>query len=101
MSANLPPAVPRTASIMNRIVASSLRQRLLVVLMTLVLIGAGLHSLRRLPVDANPTANACGVFIPSVVSLPVFRKKVVLHVCDAVKASYHGGPGARPKRWNG
>ncbi len=45
----------------------------------------------------NSTANACGVFIPSVVSLPVFRKKVVLHICDAVKASYHGGPGARPK----
>ena len=32
----------------------------------------------------------------SVVSLPVFRQKVVLHICDAVKASYHGGPGARP-----
>jgi len=43
----------------------------------------------------NATANACGVFIPSVVSLPVFRQKVVLHICDAVKASYHGGPGAR------
>ena len=39
---------------MNRIVASSLRQRLLVVLMMLVLIGAGLHSLWRLPVDAYP-----------------------------------------------
>ena len=39
---------------MNRIVASSLRQRLLVVLMTLVLIGAGSWSLKRLPVDAYP-----------------------------------------------
>jgi uncharacterized protein (DUF362 family) len=42
------------------------------------------------------TANACGIFIPSVVSLPVIREKSVLHICDAVKASYHGGPGARP-----
>ncbi len=39
---------------MNRIVASSLRQRFLVVLMTLVLIGAGSRSLERLPVDAYP-----------------------------------------------
>jgi hypothetical protein len=43
----------------------------------------------------TPTANACGVFIPSVVSLPVIREKAVLHICDGVKASYHGGPGAR------
>jgi heavy metal efflux system protein len=56
MSAQLPPAgsPPRTASIMDRIVASSLRQWLLVVLMTLVLIGAGSRSLQRLPVDAYP-----------------------------------------------
>jgi cobalt-zinc-cadmium resistance protein CzcA len=39
---------------MNRIVASSLRQRFLVVLLTLVLIGAGTRSLERLPVDAYP-----------------------------------------------
>ena len=39
---------------MNRIVASSLRQRFLVVIMTIVLIGAGTHSLERLPVDAYP-----------------------------------------------
>ena len=44
----------RTASIMNRIVASSLGQRFLVVLMMLVLAGAGLRSLNRLPVDAYP-----------------------------------------------
>jgi len=43
----------------------------------------------------TPTLNACGIFIPSVVNLPVFREKAVLHICDAVKASYHGGPGAR------
>jgi cobalt-zinc-cadmium resistance protein CzcA len=39
---------------MNRIVASSLRQRFLVGLMTLLLIGVGSFSLRRLPVDAYP-----------------------------------------------
>ncbi len=39
---------------MNRIVTSSLRQRLLVVLMMFVLIGAGWRSLERLPVDAYP-----------------------------------------------
>jgi heavy metal efflux system protein len=56
MSAEVPPAgsTPRTASIMNRIVASSLRQPFLVVLMTLVLIGAGIWALQRLPMDAYP-----------------------------------------------
>jgi cobalt-zinc-cadmium resistance protein CzcA len=47
-------ATPRSSSIMNRIVASSLRQRFLILLMTVVLIGAGIWSLRRLPVDAYP-----------------------------------------------
>jgi len=56
MSATPPPSAPapRTSSIFNRIVASSLRQRFLVVLMTIVLIGAGTRSLNRLPVDAYP-----------------------------------------------
>jgi len=56
MSEELPPApsAPRTGSLMNRIVASSLRQRFLVGLMTLLLIGVGSFSLRRLPVDAYP-----------------------------------------------
>ena len=56
MSDQLPPAgsAPQSASIMNRIVASSLRQRFLVVILTLVLIGAGWRSLGRLPVDAYP-----------------------------------------------
>jgi len=56
MSEPLPPvqSTPRTASMMNRIVASSLRQRFLVVLLTLVLIGVGTSSLKRLPVDAYP-----------------------------------------------
>ena len=45
---------PRTGSMMNRIVASSLRQRFLVGLVVLLLIGVGSFSLRRLPVDAYP-----------------------------------------------
>lgn len=45
----------------------------------------------------TPTLNACNVFIPSVVNLPIIRQKVVLHIVDAVKASYHGGPGGKPK----
>ena len=39
---------------MNRIVATALRQPLLVLLMTAVLIGVGVWSLQRLPVDAYP-----------------------------------------------
>jgi cobalt-zinc-cadmium resistance protein CzcA len=57
MSEHPPPAeqAPHAASsIMNRIVASSLQQRLIVVLLTLILIGAGVRALIRLPVDAYP-----------------------------------------------
>ena len=42
---------------------------------------------------ATTTANACGIFIPAVVDLPIFREKVVLNILDGVKAAYHGGPG--------
>ncbi len=45
---------PSRRSFMNRIVASSLRQRLVVILLTVVLIGLGWRSLIRLPVDAYP-----------------------------------------------
>ncbi len=45
----------------------------------------------------TPTANACGMFIPSIVSLPVIRQKAVLHIADGIKAAYHGGPGGRPE----
>ncbi|HEX3989258.1 MAG TPA: CusA/CzcA family heavy metal efflux RND transporter [Verrucomicrobiae bacterium] len=56
MSDNLPPtdAEPRTATAIHRIVASSLRQRFLVILLTLVVTGAGVWSLDRLSVDAYP-----------------------------------------------
>jgi cobalt-zinc-cadmium resistance protein CzcA len=56
MSDDLPPpaSAPRTASIIHRMVASSLRQRFLVVIMTGLLVAAGARSLNRLPVDAYP-----------------------------------------------
>jgi uncharacterized protein (DUF362 family) len=46
---------------------------------------------------SSNTLNACGSFIPAVVSMPVIRNKTVLHVLDGVKGLYHGGPGARPQ----
>lgn len=48
------PPQPQQASIINRIVAFSLEQPLLVILLTLVLIGAGWWSLEHLPMDAYP-----------------------------------------------
>jgi cobalt-zinc-cadmium resistance protein CzcA len=45
---------PRAGSVIDRIVAGALRQPLLVILMMAVLIGAGVWSLQRLPVDAYP-----------------------------------------------
>ena len=47
----------------------------------------------------SPTANACGIFIPAVVDLPVIREKLVLHILDGVKAAYHGGPGSSVGRY--
>jgi cobalt-zinc-cadmium resistance protein CzcA len=56
MSEHPPPtgSPSRAASMMNRIVSSSLRQSLLVVFIALLLIVAGTRSLERLPVDAYP-----------------------------------------------
>jgi len=48
------PPAQRAPSVMNRIVAMGLRQPWLVALMTLILIGVGVWSLQRLPVDAYP-----------------------------------------------
>jgi cobalt-zinc-cadmium resistance protein CzcA len=45
---------PRTASIMNRIVDASLRQSFIVGLLTVILIGAGIWAMQRLPLDAYP-----------------------------------------------
>ncbi len=46
---------------------------------------------------STPTLNACGAFIPAVVSMPVIRNNAVLHILDGVKGLYHGGPFARPQ----
>ena len=46
--------VERRPSIINRIVATSLRQRFIVVLLALLLVAAGVWSFTRLPVDAYP-----------------------------------------------
>lgn len=46
---------------------------------------------------SSSTLNACGAFIPAVVSLPTIRNKAVLHILDGVKGLYHGGPSARPQ----
>jgi len=47
-------ALAPSASIIHRIAATALRQRFLVLLAVAVLIGAGVYSFRRLPVDAYP-----------------------------------------------
>jgi uncharacterized protein (DUF362 family) len=43
--------------------------------------------------------NACGMFIPAVVDLPVIRRKVVLNVIDGILGAYHGGPGRKVERY--
>lgn len=40
----------------------------------------------------NRELNACDMFIPAVVDLPVIRQKTVLHILDGIKAGYNGGP---------
>jgi uncharacterized protein (DUF362 family) len=44
---------------------------------------------------SSPTLNTCGTFIPNIVDHPVIREKVVLNICDALLAAYHGGPGSK------
>ena len=52
---DVPDAPPiRGSSFINRIVAASLEQRVLVIVLTLILLGAGLRAWNRLPVDAYP-----------------------------------------------
>jgi Domain of unknown function (DUF362) len=45
----------------------------------------------------GPFLNACGQFIPAIVSFPVIRSKVVLHILDGIRAVYEGGPSARAR----
>jgi uncharacterized protein (DUF362 family) len=47
----------------------------------------------------SSTNNACGMFIPTVVDLPVFRQKIVLNIIDGVMAAYHGGPNRKVARY--
>ena len=54
MSNNPVEPPPRGSNFINRIVAVSLEQRILVLLLTLLLIGAGIRAWERLPVDAYP-----------------------------------------------
>ncbi len=49
-----PPGSPPRASAINRIVAFALEQRMLIVLLTVLLVGAGVWALKRLPLDAYP-----------------------------------------------
>ncbi|HZF10150.1 MAG TPA: CusA/CzcA family heavy metal efflux RND transporter [Thermoanaerobaculia bacterium] len=48
------PPTPEPASMIHRIVATALRQRFLILLAAVLLIGAGIWSFERLPVDAYP-----------------------------------------------
>jgi len=50
----------------------------------------------RVPYASGMTINNCGLFIPSVVSLPEIRQKSVLQILDGLVATYEGGPGS----WN-
>jgi uncharacterized protein (DUF362 family) len=43
----------------------------------------------------TPTANACGAYIPSAVSIPAIRNKTVLNILDGAKGVFHGGPRGR------
>lgn len=45
---------PERSSFINRIIAASLGQRILVVLLTIILVGAGVRAWHKLPVDAYP-----------------------------------------------
>ena len=49
---------------------------------------------------ASTTANACGLFIPAVVDLPIVREKNVLNILDGVKAAYHGAPGGSVAKYS-
>ena len=51
---DLPPNPQPAATLINRIVAVSLRQRLIIALLAVVLVGVGARALIRLPVDAYP-----------------------------------------------
>jgi len=87
----------RAPSIVNRIVAASLRQRLLVVLAAVTLIGIGLWSLRRLPVDAYPDLSPPMVEI--ITQWPGHAAEEVERLITApVELQMNGLPGLRVMR---
>jgi uncharacterized protein (DUF362 family) len=47
---------------------------------------------------SSNSLNACGMFIPAVVAMPVIRNKTVLHIMEAMNALYHGGPGSNNRK---
>jgi uncharacterized protein (DUF362 family) len=50
---------------------------------------------------ATAATMACNTFIPAIVSLPVIRSKVVLHILDGIRAVFDRGPTADPTNvWN-
>ncbi len=45
----------------------------------------------------HPAPYRCDPFTAEIMSQPVMREKVVLHLMDAVKGQYEGGPQSRPQ----
>jgi cobalt-zinc-cadmium resistance protein CzcA len=87
----------RTPSMVNRIVAASLRQRLLVVLGAVALVGLGLWSFRRLPVDAYPDLSPPMVEI--ITQWPGHAAEEVERLITApVELQMNGLPGLRVMR---
>jgi uncharacterized protein (DUF362 family) len=48
---------------------------------------------------SNPQGCALNVFIPTVVSHPIIRKKCVLHIMDGMRGVWEGGPFGRNPEW--
>jgi uncharacterized protein (DUF362 family) len=48
---------------------------------------------------STSSLNACGMFIPAVVEVPVIRQKVALNVLDGIIGAWHGGPGRRTGKY--
>ncbi len=48
---------------------------------------------------ASKSNNACGMFIPTAVDVPVIRQKTVLNIIDGIFGAYHGGPGSAVRKY--
>ncbi|HEX5072531.1 MAG TPA: CusA/CzcA family heavy metal efflux RND transporter [Gemmatimonadaceae bacterium] len=92
-----PAEATRSPSIVNRIVAASLRQRLLVSLSAVAIVGIGLWSFRRLPVDAYPDLSPPMVEI--ITQWPGHAAEEVERLITApVELQMNGLPGLRVMR---